>query len=70
MKNKLINSKYIIKSYSKHFGLKESKVKEAVKIANAVAKEWNKRLGNNLSEEEYDIIEGILIKFIANNKNK
>lgn len=55
----------LTKSYSEHFGLKENKVKEAMKLANMISREWNKRLGNNLSEEEYDIIEGTLIKFIA-----
>jgi hypothetical protein len=58
----------LIKSYAKHFKLKENKVKQAVDIANAISKEWDKRLGNPLSEEEYDIIEGILIKFIARSR--
>jgi hypothetical protein len=60
----------IIKSYSKHFRLDEKKVREAVKIAQAINKEWDKRLINGLSEEEYDIIEGILIKYIAKKRKK
>jgi hypothetical protein len=54
----------MIKSYSKHFGLNEKKVQRAVAVAKAVAKEWKKRLGE-MSEEEYDIVEGTLIKQLA-----
>lgn len=58
----------MIKSYSKHFGLDTKGVKQAVKIAKAISKEWNKRFEFGLSDEEYDIIEGIIIKHIAKKK--
>jgi hypothetical protein len=58
----------LVKSYSKHFGLNESDVKKAVSIAKAIKKEWAKRL-SDMSEEEYDIIEGVLIKQLAKKKH-
>lgn len=58
------NTDELIKSYSKHFELDETKVRKAITISNAIAKEWKKRLGK-MSEEEFDIVEGVLIKQIA-----
>lgn len=59
-----MNENDLIKSYSEHFELKEEKVREAIKIAQKISKEWNKRLGK-MSEEEYDIVEGMLIKHLT-----
>lgn len=57
----------LAEDYAKHFGLNANKVKEAMKIAQAVSNEWSRRLGS-MSEEEYDVLEGTLIKIIARKK--
>lgn len=62
---KKMKTETITREYSKHFGLDENKVQQARNIGKAILKEYHKKLGEMMSEEEYDIIEGTLIKHLA-----
>lgn len=57
----------IITQYAKDFKLNEASVRKAVAVSRKVQAEWEKRLGS-MSEEEYDVLEGTLIKLLAKKK--